>query len=323
LAVYLLWLLVPGILRWGLLDADFAGTTRFDCQSAGACWAWVDQRIYQFLYGFYPPEQAWRVNLALTLLIPALLPVLFDRMPGARWARWFSLAYPFVAAFLLVGGYGLAEVPTDRFGGFMLNVAVGLAGILLSLPFGILLALGRRSQLPLVRLLSTAFIETFRGIPLVTFMFAAALLLPIFLPPRFNLDLIMRVIILVTMYASAYIAEVVRGGLQSLPRGQYEAAQALGLGYWRAMRLVILPQALKVSIPGIVNTFIALFKDTTLVIVIGLFDILNIGTSMIANPNWLGLGTEVYAFISIFFFVICFAMSRYSLHLERRLDVGR
>ena len=320
--LYVLWITIPPVVTWAWLQADVAGVTRFDCTGSGACWAWVDQRIGQFLYGFYPAGETWRVNLAVVLMVPALIFLLFEDVPGARWGRWYALAFPVIAGVLLIGGLGLAAVPTSRFGGFMLNLVIGLAGIVLSLPFGILLALGRRSQLPAVRVLSIAFIEVFRGVPLITFMFTAALLLPVFLPPHYSLDLVARVIVVVTMYAAAYIAEVIRGGLQAIPRGQYEAAQALGLGYWQSMRLIILPQALKISIPGIVNTFIALFKDTTLVIVIGLFDILNIGNSMVANPDWQGLGTEAYAFIAVFFFVICFGMSRYSMHLERRLDTG-
>ena len=322
-SIYVLWVSVPAILGWTIFDASFAGADRFACEGAGACWAWVDQRIYQFLYGFYPAEQSWRVNLALVLLVPALVPILFEKIPGAKYGRWFSLAYPFLAAFILIGGYGLEDVPTARFGGFMLNITIGLAGIILSLPLGILLALGRRSTMPILRMFCVGFIELFRGIPLVTFMFTAALLLPLFLPSHFNWDLVLRVIVVVTFHASAYIAEVVRGGLQAIPRGQYEAAQALGLGYWQSMRKVVLPQALKISIPGIVNTFIALFKDTTLVIVIGLFDILNIGNQMVANPDWLGLSLEAYAFIAIFFFVTCFSMSRYSMHLEQRLDTEK
>ena len=315
-----LWAFVPGLVDWAFVHADFAGTDRFACTGTGACWAWVDQRINQFLFGFYPADERWRVTLAAALMVPALVPILFDNAPGGRRGLWFSLAYPFIATYLLIGGVGLEHVATNSFGGFMLNVTIGLAGIILSLPFGVLLALGRRSKLPILRVFCIGFIEVFRGIPLVTFMFTAALLLPIFLPPQFSLDLVVRVVVVVTAYASAYIAEVVRGGLQAIPRGQYEAAQALGLGYWRAMRLIVLPQALKISIPGIVNTFIALFKDTTLVIVIGLFDILNIGSQMVANPDWQGLSLETYAFIALFFFVVCFSMSRYSMHLERRLD---
>ncbi|MEQ8247705.1 MAG: amino acid ABC transporter permease [Alphaproteobacteria bacterium] len=322
-SLYALWLIIPGLLDWAYFDADFAGTDRFACTGTGACWAWFDQRIDQFLYGFYPPEQTWRVNLALLLLAPALAPILFDKMPGAKRLRWFSLAYPFVATILLIGGFGLEQVPTAKFGGFMLNVTVGLAGIVLSLPIGIVLALGRRSKMPIVRMLSVAFIEVFRGVPLITLLFVAAILLPIFLPTSFSLDLVVRVIIVVTAFASAYMAEVIRGGLQAIPRGQYEAAQALGLGYWKMMGLIVLPQALKISIPGIVNTFIGLFKDTTLVIVIGLFDVLNIGRTMISNPDWLGLAVEMQVFISLFFFVVCFSMSRYSVYLEQRLDTTK
>jgi general L-amino acid transport system permease protein len=320
--VYVLWLIIPSILDWAIFNADFAGDDRFACTSSGACWAWVDQRVKLFLYGFYPTDQIWRVNLALILLIPALVPLLFDQVPGARYGRWFSLVYPVLATILLIGGFGLEAVPTNKFGGFMLNITVGLAGIVLSLPFGILLALGRRSQMIAVRLLSIVFIEVFRGVPLITLLFVAAILLPIFMPPKISFDLVVRVIVVVTAFSSAYMAEVIRGGLQGISRGQYEAAQALGLSYWKMMGLIILPQALKISIPGIVNTFIGLFKDTTLVIVIGLFDILNMGNSMVSNPDWLGLSTESYTFVALFFFVICFSMSRYSSLLEKRLDTS-
>ena len=324
LGFYLIWLVVPPLLMWAFIDATYIGTDRFACAGAsGACWVFLDQRIGQFLYGFYPSDQTWRVNIALFLLIPALAPLLFDSLPFAKYGRWFSLAYPFIATFLLIGGFGLEEIPTNKFGGFMLNITVGLSGIFLSLPVGILLALGRRSQLPFVRIFCIGFIEVFRGVPLITMMFTAAMLLPLFLPPQFSMDLVVRVIIVVTAFASAYMAEVIRGGLAGIDRGQYEAAQALGLSYWKSMGLIILPQALKYSIPGIVNTFIALFKDTTLVIVIGLFDILNIGRSMVANPDWLGLGIETYAIIALAFFTVCFSISRYSLGLERRLDTSR
>jgi len=322
LGVYLIWLTLPPLLNWALFHATFEGVDRFACEGPGACWVWIDQRIGQFLYGFYPAEQTWRVNLALILLVPAMAPLMFENVPGARYGRWFSLAYPFIATFLLIGGYGLEEVSTKKFGGFMLNITVGLSGIVLSLPFGILLALGRRSKLRLFRLFSVVFIEVFRGVPLITMLFTAAILLPLFLPPQVSLDLLVRVIVVVTAFSSAYMAEVIRGGLAAIPRGQYEAAQALGLGYWRSMALIILPQALKYSIPGIVNTFIALFKDTTLVIVIGLFDILNIGRSMVANPDWLGLSVEAYTLIALSFFTICFSISRYSLRLEQRLDTS-
>ena len=246
-----------------------------------------------------------------------------ENVPGARYLRWFSIAYPFLVAFLLVGGLGLETVTTDKLGGFSLNLIVGLAGIVLSLPVGIVLALGRQSRLPLIRWFSIIFIEVVRGVPLITLLFVSNIILPIFLPPDMALDSVIRVIVMVTAFAAAYMAEVIRGGLQAIPQGQYEAAQAMGLSYWQSMRLIILPQALKISIPGIVNTFIGLFKDTTLVIVIGLFDILGIANAMVSNPDWLGLSTENYVFVSLFFFAVCFSMSRYSIGLERKLDTDR
>ena len=324
LGLYLLWTVIPPFIDWAFIDADASGSTGRECTTEGACWAWLDQRIDQFLYGFYTASEYWRVNLAVVLLIPALLPLLFDSIPYARQLRYFSLAYPLIAAFLLVGGIGLKEVPTSSFGGFMLNLTVGLSGIVLSLPVGILLALGRRSNLPAVRILCVMFIELVRGVPLITLLFTAAILLPMFLPENWSFDLVIRVIVVVTGFSSAYMAEVIRGGLQAIPKGQYEAAQAMGLGYWQSMRLIILPQALKISIPGIVNTFIGLFKDTTLVFLIGLFDILGIARSLQQNQDWIGkVDAEGFLFTSLFFFIVCFAMSRYSLNLEKRLDTTK
>ena len=322
-SVYFLSLAIPAILDWAFLSSQVSGNTRFDCKVEGACWAWLDQRFGQFLFGFYPEGERWRVILAFILLFPALIPWLTQGVPGQRYLRWFSVAYPVIATILLAGGFGLQEVPTDKFGGFMLNLIVGLSGIVLSLPVGILLALGRQSNLPLIRWLSIGFIEAIRGVPLITLLFVSNILLPIFLPPDMTLDSIVRVIIMVTAFASAYMAEVIRGGLQAIPSGQYEAAHAMGLNYWKSMRLIVLPQALRISIPGIVNTFIGLFKDTTLVIVIGLFDILGIANAMVSNPDWLGLSTETYVFVAVFFFAVCFSMSRYSMWLERRLGNQR
>ena len=323
-ALLLLWRVVPPLLNWALFDADFAGTTGDDCTGDGACWAWLDQRIHQFLYGFYPAESYWRVNVALLLLIPAVAYVLFDKLPYARYGRWYSLAYPVIAAILLVGGFGLETVPTDKFGGFMLNLVAGLAGIALSLPVGILLALGRRSRLPAIRIAAVGFIEVIRGVPLITLLFVAIIILQLFLPPGLSLDQLIRVVVMITAFSSAYMAEVIRGGLQAIPGGQYEAAQAVGLSYWKMMRLIVLPQALKIAIPGIVNTFIGLFKDTTLVYTIGLFDILGHAHLLRTNPDWIGKADyETFLIAAIFFFVICLSMSRYSINLEKRLDTTR
>ena len=227
-----------------------------------------------------------------------------------------------IICWLLIGGAGLTPVPTDKFGGIMLTLVIGVTGIVCSLPLGIALALGRISHLPALRIVCVCFIEFIRGVPLITLLFVASTMLNYFLPPGTTFDLLLRVLIMVTLFSAAYIAEVVRGGLQAIPKGQQEAADSMGLKYWQSMRLIILPQALKISIPGIVNTFIGLYKDTTLVIIIGLLDPLGIGRASLADTKWQGLSTEVYVFVAIFFFVSCFAMARYSLYLEKKLHTG-
>ena len=204
----------------------------------------------------------------------------------------------------------------------MLTLVIGVTGIAFSLPMGIMLALGRQSNLPIIRIFCIGFIEFMRGVPLITLLFVASTMLSYFLPPGTKFDLLLRVLIMVTLFASAYMAEVIRGGLQAISKGQTEAADALGLKYWPSMRLIVLPQALKISIPGIVNTFIGLYKDSTLVIIIGLLDPLGIGQASLADTKWTGLSNEVYIFVAIFFFISCFSMSRYSLYLEGKLETG-
>ncbi len=321
-ALYLLVLSIPAALDWAIWDANFTGENRKDCDLDGACWAFVGDRFNLFIYGFYPAEERWRVNLSGVLLVIATLGVLWDKMPARKAMMYFAVAYPFIATWLLTGGLGLEPVGTDKFGGLMLTLVVGITGIVFSLPIGILLALGRQSDLIIIKYFSIGFIEFIRGVPLITLLFVASTMLSYFLPPGSSFDLLLRVLIMVTLFASAYMAEVVRGGLQALPKGQLEAADSLGLNYNQAMRFIILPQALKISIPGIVNTFIGLYKDTTLVIIIGLMDPLGIGRASVAHPDWLGLSTEVYMFVAVFFFISCFGMSRYSLHLENKLHTG-
>ncbi|MDE0534586.1 MAG: amino acid ABC transporter permease [Albidovulum sp.] len=217
---------------------------------------------------------------------------------------------------------GIEPIESAKMGGFLLSVTIGTTGIVLSLPIGIILALGRTSNLLIVKAICVGFIEFIRGVPLITLLFVASTLLNLFMPPGTNFDLILRVVIMVTMFASAYMAEVIRGGLAALPRGQYEAADALGLDYWKSIRLIIMPQALKISIPGIVSTFIGLFKDTTLVSIIGLLDPLGLTTSIRADSDWNGIVWELYGFVAMVFFIFCFAMSRYSMYLERKLETG-
>ena len=324
LCAWLLYKIIPGSLNWMFFDAAFTGEDRNACKAVadGACWAFIGERLSLFTYGFYPAEHRWRVNLSFILLLFAIVPVLFDNIPFRKVGLIYSALFPFIAGWLLIGGFGLEPVPTSEFGGLMLTLVIGVTGIAFSLPIGILLALGRVSNLPLIKMICVGFIEFIRGVPLITLLFIASTMLNYFLPPGTNFDLLLRVLIMVTIFAAAYMAEVIRGGLQAIPKGQFEGADSLGLKYWQTMRLIVLPQALKISIPGIVNTFIGLFKDTTLVIIIGLLDPLGIGRASLADTKWTGLSIEVYLFVALFFFISCFAMSRYSLYLESKLDTG-
>jgi general L-amino acid transport system permease protein len=325
LCLWLLWRVVPPLLQWGLLDADFTGTSREDCTSGGACWVFIKARLWQFMYGFYPVDQRWRVNLAFLILIVALIPLFLPRFGHKlRLAAGILAVYPIVAYCLFYGGvFGLPVVETSRWGGLFLTLVIAGVGIVASLPLGILFALGRRSEMPIVRAVCIAFIEVMRGVPLITVLFMASVMLPLFLPAGVNFDKLLRALVGVALFSAAYMAEVVRGGLQAIPKGQYEAAQALGLSYWKMMGLIVLPQALRIVIPGIVNTLIGLFKDTTLVLIIGLFDLLGIVQSSLTNASWIGFNTEGYVFAALCFWVFCFGMSRYSIYVERKLGAGR
>ena len=324
LSVALLLWIVPPLLNWMLFDAVVDAGSREECwaKDSGACWAIVGTRFDQFVFGFYPVEERWRPVLAFVLLATALVPVLWDGAPHRKYGLIYACFYPVIAYFLLWGGLGLTPVESAQFGGFTLTIVIGVSGIFLSLPLGILLALGRQSELIFLKVISVCFIEAMRGVPLITLLFVASTLLNYFFPPGTVIDLLLRVIIMVTLFSAAYIAEVIRGGLAAIPKGQYEAAMAMGLTYWKVMGFVVLPQALKISIPGIVNTFIGLYKDTTLVLVIGLLDPLGLSQAVLADSKWQGLSTELYIFIAIFFFISCFAMSRYSIYLEKKLDTG-
>lgn len=323
LSLYLLWLILPPLLNWAVIHATWSGTTRTDCTGEGACWVFIQQRFGQFMYGFYPSELRWRVDVTVWLAIIGAAPLFLKKMPHkALYGISFLVVYPLLAFWLLHGGLGLQEVSTSRWGGLMLTLVIGYVGIAGALPLGILLALGRRSKLPAIKVICVTFIEFWRGVPLITVLFMSSVMLPLFLPEGMNLDKLLRALVMVIFFEAAYVAEVVRGGLQAIPKGQYEAAAALGLGYWRSTALVILPQALKLVIPGIVNTFIALFKDTSLVIIIGLFDLLNSIKQATTDPKWLGMSTEGYVFAALVYWIFCFSMSRYSMRLERKLHTG-
>jgi len=322
------WLLYS-IIDWAIIRAVYSGSDGTACEAAGAgaCWPFIRSKFGLFMFGRYPDAERWRVLLTYALALAGLVPLMAP-WPGGklRAVIYLLCVFPVIAFVLLSGGYfGLPVVKTQLWGGLLVTLVVASAGIAASFPLGILLALGRRSELPIVRWLSTGYIEIVRGVPLITILFMASVMLPLFLPPDATIDKLLRALIGVALFSAAYLAEVIRGGLQAIPRGQYEAADALGLSYTRKMGLVVLPQALKLVIPGLVNSFIALFKDTSLVMIIGMFDLLGIvQQSVQSDTKWFSPQTAMtgYVFAGFIFWVFSFAMSRYSAHLERRLNSG-
>ena len=323
-AIYVVYLLVPPAISWALLNADFSGDTREACDSGGACWVFINVRLGQFMYGFYPEAERWRVDSAFILLLALLVPMFIDSFRHKAWLGGFILfIYPVIGFFLLAGGsFGLVEVETPMWGGLSLTLIIAIVGIVGSFPIGLLLALGRRSDMPAVSAFCTGFIELWRGVPLITVLFMSSVMFPLFLPEGVNFDKLVRALVGVMLFSAAYMAETVRGGLQAIPKGQYEGAEALGLTYWKSMTFIILPQALKHVIPGIVGNFIGLFKDTTLVLIIGLFDFLGIVQAASTDPKWLGYSVEGYAFCAMVYWVFCFSMSQYSQSVERKLHTG-
>ncbi len=325
-AALVAWLL-PGLIRYLLVDAIWSAPDGAVCREpgAGACWAYVTQKFSYFMYASYPRESVWRIDLALAAGALLATWLLWPRAPRQGLAALlFFVAYPPLAFVLLHGweGAGLATVATDMWGGVFVSLLVSTVGIVVSLPGGILLALGRRSRLPVVRFFCVVFIECVRGVPLISVLFMANFMLPLFVPANLTPDRLLRPLIGIALFASAYMAEVIRGGLQALPKGQYEGAMAIGLSYGQMMRLVVLPQALAIVIPGIVNTFIGLFKDTTLVAVVGISDFLRTVDTARLDPAWAGptISTTGYIFAAAFYFVFCFGMSRYSAMVERNLS---
>jgi len=316
---------IYAILDWAMFSATWTGSSRADCDPGGACWAFVAARAGQFTYGFYPPDERWRVDTAFLMLTAGIAVLVVPRLPGKRLAGLFLLfVFPVLAVVLLKGGvFGLRAVPTDRWGGLFLTLVLGVAGIVLSFPMAILLALGRQSDLPAIRIACTLYIEVCRGLPLIAVLFMARILLPYALPVGSELDPLGLAVAGIVLFEAAYLAEVFRGGLQSLPRGQYEAAAAIGFGYWRTTLYVVLPQVMRNVVPGLVNNSIALLKNTTLVVALGLFEILNIVAAGASDPQWLGLAAEGYFVAGVVFWGLCFAMSRYSQSVERRLSRGR
>ncbi len=320
----ILWSIIP----WALINAVWSGADREACvaQSDGACWPFVVAKVRQWIYGFYPIAERWRVTICFAVLAIALVPMMMPSAPYKLWNTLFLLvAFPIMTFVLVRGGvFGLVPVGTLNWGGLLVTLIVSMIGIVASLPLGILLALGRQSDLPIVRYLCTGFIEVVRGVPLITVLFMAKFMFPLFMPPGVNFDDLLKALIGVALFSSAYMAEVVRGGLQAIPKGQVEASKALGLSYWKTMFLIVLPQALKIVIPGIVNTFIGLFKDTTLVSTISIFDLLGVVQSSFNDAKWASpqTGNTGYFVLALIYWVFCFSMSRYSIYTERRLNTG-
>src|ERR1700760_4671518 len=330
LIVLLLAWLIPALLRFLIIDAVWSGTDRDACREVvqhraiGACWPFVWERLPYFIYGSYPIPQRWRVDIFFAMLAIGVFWLLWLNAPRRGLGVIYSFILLPIASYFLLHGFaaiGLPIVDTVLWGGVLVTLVVATVGIVVSLPLGILLALGRRSHMPTVRLFSTIFIEFVRGVPLVTVLFMASVMLPLFVPQQFEPDKLLRALVGIALFASAYMAEVVRAGLQAVPKGQFEGAMAVGLGYAPMMRLVILPQALKVTIPNIVNTFIGLFKDTTLVFIVGIFDLLRTIEVARIDPKWAApvVSTTGYAVAAIFYLVFCYGMSRYARAMEARL----
>ena len=320
--VVLFALVAPPFIRWAITDATLSGAAKSACVGDGACWVFVKVRLPSFFYGHYPLAERWRVDLAGLLLVAFSIPVMRERTRRrGAWLLLLLTAFPAAAAFLMVGGaLGLPYVDTAEWGGLMLNVVVSFVTVAGSLPIGIALALGRRSALPIVRLLSIGFIELWRGVPLLTVLFMASIMFPFFMPHGVTVDKLIRVLVAMVLFNSAYMAEVVRGGLQGVWSGQEEAAYSLGLKWWQVQLCVTLPQALRYSLPAIVNTVVDLFKDTTLLTIVGLFDLLGAVNLSLRDPAWLGLAKEGYVSAALVFFACCFAMSSYGRSFERRLN---
>jgi len=316
---------IPPLLNWLFFDANFVGETKEECTGSGACWIFIKTWFPRLIYGLYPNAEIWRINLSFILLIASVIGLSYLPQKLKKYMIIFLLfVFPFIAINLISGGnFGLKWVETNAWGGLSLTFIISIFALLFCFPVGMFLALGRRSSAPVIRYASIGFIEFWRGVPLITVLFMASVMMPMFLPDGTYMDKLVRVIIAITLFEAAYMAEVIRGGLQALPRGQYDAGKSLGMGYWTMHLLVILPQALKLVIPGIANTFLALVKDTPLILVVGLLELVGMIDMAKSNPDWLGFATEGYIFAGVVFWIICFNMSRYSQRLERKYKTDR
>jgi general L-amino acid transport system permease protein len=316
----LLWKVVPPLFRWAFIDSAWHTTGQACRQAAGACWSVISMNYRFILFGFYPYEQQWRPFLAMMILFG----LLFYSRDRTHWKKPLAYAWIiglFTMGLLMKGGiFGLPSVESTQWGGLPLTLLLAVFGLTAAYPLGVILALGRRSKMPGVKVLCIVYIELIRGVPLISLLFMSSIIFPLFLPEGVTFNKILRAQVAIILFTAAYIAEVVRGGLQAMSRGQYEAAESLGLNYTLTMRLVILPQALKIVIPPTVSILISAFKDTSLVVIIALFDLLKATQTVLSNPAWMGFSREAYIFIAILYFLGCFSMSNYSRKLERELS---
>ncbi len=320
--LYLAWKLLPPLIEWGFANAVWSAADSQACRNLGgrgACWAFVTEKHRFILFGTYPYDQHWRPALATVLLIALYGASMLQAMWRRRLALLWLAGLGVIGALMWGGVWGLPYVENERWGGLVLTLLLSTFGLAFAFPLSILLALGRRSVLPAIHVICIAYIELIRGVPLISLLFMASVMLPLFLPAGVSIDKLLRAQIAMILFAAAYLAEVVRGGLQALAQGQEDAARALGLSYWQRTLLVILPQALRIAIPPLVNTFIGFFKDTSLVVIIGLFDLLTTIKVSLSEPAWTGFGVEAYLFAALVYFLFCYSMSRYSQKLERDL----
>ncbi|TWA59581.1 amino acid ABC transporter membrane protein 2 (PAAT family) [Azospirillum baldaniorum] len=326
LTILIAWLLfkaIPPLLDWLIFSANSFGTPPQVCrQEGGACWTFVSEKLRFVMFGTFPYDEQWRPLITIVIII-ALVLASCDRRFWKPWLALVWIAGLAAVGVLMWGGVlGLTYVENTLWGGLPLTLMLSVVGLSVAFPASVLLALGRRSQLPAIRVISVTYIELIRGVPLISLLFMASVMFPLFLPTGVNFDKLLRAQIAFIMFAAAYMAEAIRGGLQAIPKGQYEAADALGLNYWQAMGKIILPQALAISIPPLVNTFISFFKDTSLVIIIGLYDLLGTAKAALSDPAWRGFYREAYLFIGVIYWVFCYSMSKYSQKLERDLRRG-
>ena len=320
--LFILWKTIPPFIKWAFIDSNWISTSAECRDAAGACWSIIPANIRFITFGFFPHDQQWRPLIAMIMLVC----LLFFSQDRKRWKK--SLAYAWIAGLIIMGLlmkgglFGLILVESSQWGGLPLTLLLSIFGLTAAYPLGVILALGRQSKMPIVKSLSIVYIELIRGVPLITLLFMSSVVFPLFLPEGVTVDKILRAQVAIILFTAAYIAEVVRGGLQGVSQGQYEAAKSLGLNYYQTMRLVILPQALKIVIPPTVSILISAFKDTSLVVIIALYDLLKTTQSVLSDPKWMAYSTEAYIFIAAIYFVCCFFMSNYSRRLEKELDTG-